>query len=69
MYRIDCFLKYYNSLSDTQVEIEKGIWVNAKPVNFSYGIITKKYWLIKYSCLKDAVKVFLGKADAVTWNK
>ena len=44
MYRIDKFLEYYNSLNGASTEIEKGIWVYAKPIPFYYGFFTKKYW-------------------------
>ena len=44
MYRIDKFLKYYDSLKDTQSEIEPGIWVNSQPLPFYYGVLTKEFW-------------------------
>ena len=69
MYRIDKFLEYYNNLNGTNVEIEKGIWANAKPIPFYYGIFTKKYWKIFRSRLVDAWFVFRGKAEAITWEK
>ena len=69
MYRIDKFLNYYQSLNGTNVEIKKGIWVNAKPIPFYYGIFTKKYWKIFRSRLVDAWFVLRGKAEAITWEK
>ena len=41
MYRIDEFLKYYNSLSDAGCQIDDGVWVNAQPLPFYNGIFTK----------------------------
>lgn len=67
MYRIDKFLRYYNSL-DCKMEIEPGVWVNAKPLPFYYGIFTKKYWKIKWGLLKDAKEVLKGKADVIVWD-
>ena len=67
MYRIDKFLKYYNSL-DVQTEIEHGVWVKAKPLPFYYGIFTRGYWKMKWGHLKDAIEVLKGKADVVTWE-
>lgn len=29
MYRIDKFLRYYDSLKDIQMQIEDGVWVHA----------------------------------------
>jgi len=69
MYRIDKFLQYYNSLKDTQMKIETGVWVNAQPLPFSYGIFTKKYWEERKQRKKDAKAILKGKAIAVTWNK
>ena len=69
MYRIDEFLRYYNSLKDTQMEIEKGVWVNAQPLSFPYGILTKEYWVEREKRKKDAKAVLKGDAIAVTWNR
>ena len=69
MYRIDKFLQYYNSLKDTQMEIEPGVWVNARPLPFFYGIFTKKYWEERRQRKKDAKAVLRGNAIAVTWKK
>jgi len=66
MYRIDRFLEYYNRLGSTQAEITKGVWVNAQPCPFYYGILTIGYWQEKRQKLKDAIAVFKGKAVAVT---
>ena len=68
MYRIDKFLQYYNSLKDCKCEMAKGVWVNAKPLPFYYGVCTKGYWKERIKRLKDAYQVFRGKADAVTWE-
>ena len=68
MYRIDKFLQYYHSLKDTQVEIEPGIWVNARPLPFYYEIFTKEYWRERKQRKKDARAVMKGKAIAVTWE-
>jgi len=68
VYRIDKFLEYYNSLQGTQCQIDKDIWVNAKPLPFYYGILTKRYWKEWFQRRKDANKVRQGKAIAVTWE-
>ena len=68
MYRIDEFLKYYNSLNGTQQEIADGIWVNAKPLDFEPGILTKEYWIQRKNRKKDAKAVLKGDAIAVTWK-
>lgn len=68
MYRIDKFLEYYDSLSDAQVEIEKGVWVNARPLPFPYSIFSKEYWEKRKQRKKDAKSVLKGKAIAVTWE-
>ncbi len=69
MYRIDKFLEYYNSLGDMGCEISPGVWVNAKPEPFYYGILTKEYWSKRKQRKKDAKAVLKGEAIAVTWNK
>ena len=69
MMRIDKFLRYYKSLEGTQIEIEKGIWVNAQPLPFLYGIFTKAFWRDRKQRKKDAKAVMQGKAVAVTWRK
>jgi hypothetical protein len=68
MYRIDKFLEYYNSLRDVGVEIEPGVWVNAQPMPFYNGILTKDYWRERKQRRKDAKAVLRGKAVAVTWE-
>jgi len=68
MYRIDEFLKYYNSLSDCQCQIEEGVWVNARPLPFCPGIFTKEFWAERKRRKKDAKAVLQGKAVAVTWE-
>jgi len=68
MYRIDEFLKYYNSLKDTQCQISPGVWVNAQPLPFYYGIFTKGFWKERKQRKKDAKAVLQGKAVAVTWG-
>ena len=69
MFRIDEFLKYYESLNDTQAQISPGVWVNARPLPFYYGILTKEYWKERKQRKKDAKAVLSGKAIAVTWEK
>jgi hypothetical protein len=69
IYRIDKFLEYYNSLKDCQMEIEKGIWVNAKPLPYYYGALTLDFWKIFFRKLKECFYVLSGKAIAVTWEK
>jgi len=68
MYRIDEFLKYYNSLEDTQCQIEEGVWVNARPLPFYPGFLTREYWRERKQRRKDAKAVLQGKAVAVTWE-
>lgn len=68
MYRIDKFLKYYDSLKDTQVHISPGVWVNARPIQFENGLLTKEYWRERKQRKKDAKAVRQGKAIAVTWE-
>lgn len=68
MYRIDEFLKYYNSLKSCQTEIEEGVWVNALPIPFYPGILTKEYWKERKQRKKDAKAVLRGEAIAVTWK-
>ena len=69
MYRIDKFLEYYQSLSGSDMEIEKGIWVHSKPIPFYNGFLTKEYWKNLKDRLKGSFAVLRGKADAVTWEK
>ena len=68
MYRIDKFLEYYNNLKGCQCEIEPGVWVNAQPLSFYYGILTKEYWKERKQRKKDAKAVMKGDAIAVSWN-
>jgi hypothetical protein len=68
MYRIDEFLKYYDSLKDCQGQIAPGVWVNMRPLPFYYGIFTKEYWKERRERKKDAKAVMSGKAVAVTWS-
>ncbi len=68
MYRIDEFLKYYDSLKGNQTEISKGVWVNARPLPFYYGVFTKKFWRQRKYRKKDAKAVMRGKAIAITWE-
>ncbi len=69
MYRIDKFLEYYNSLKDNGCEIAPDVWVNAQPLPFYYGILTKEYWRERKQRKKDAKAVLKGEAIAVTWKK
>ena len=66
--RIDKFLEYYSSLSDVQMEVEKGVWVNSRPLPFYYGVFTKEFWKERKQRIKDAKAVLQGKAIAVTWE-
>jgi len=68
IYRIDKFLKYYDSLKDNQMEIEKGIWVNAKPLPFCDGFLTKDFWKEIWSRIKNAWVIIRGNGDVVTWK-
>ena len=69
MYRIDKFLEYYKSLDGVGMEIESVVWVNARPLPFYNGILTKDYWSERKQRKKDAKAVMEGKAIAVTWKK
>jgi hypothetical protein len=68
MYRVDEFLRYYESLHGTSTEIEPGRWVYSKPIPFYPGFFTKLYWKNFKSRLVDAWAILRGKADAVTWE-
>jgi len=71
MYRIDKFLRYYDSLKGDQNEIEEGVWVNALPLpypNCMCDLFTKRYWRERKQRRKDAKAVLQGKAVAVTWR-
>lgn len=70
MYRIDKFLEYYNSLSlnGVKTQISPGIWVNARPIQFCYGVFTKEFWRERKQRKKDAKAIMSGKAVAVTWE-
>jgi len=68
MFRIDKFLEYYNSLKGTGMEMAPGVWVNARPLPFYYGILTKEYWKERKQRKKDAKAVMRGDAVAVTWK-
>ena len=69
MYRIDKFLEYYNSLKGNQRCFDGKVWVNARPVPFYPGILTKEYWKERRQRKKDAKAVLQGKAIAVTWEQ
>ena len=72
MYRIDKFLEYYNSLKDTQCEIESGVWVNAQPLpyyNCLGDLFTKEFWEKRRQRKKDAKAVLRGTAIAITWER
>ena len=68
MYRIDKFLEYYNGLNTVQVEIEKGVWVDARPLPFYYDFLSKEFWRERKQRRKDAKAVLKGKVIAVTWE-
>ena len=68
MFRIDKFLDYYQSLSGTQMQLENGRWVNARPLPFYPGFLTRDYWRIRRERRRDAKAVRQGKAIAVTWD-
>jgi len=58
----------YKSLDGNQAQIEPGVWVNARPLPFYNGILTKEYWREKRQKIKDAKAVLKGEAIAVTWK-
>ena len=69
MYRIDKFLTYYHSLHGVRTEIERGVWVNARPLPFYNGIFTRAYWKERKKRRIDAMAVLRGEALAVTWER
>ena len=68
MYRIDEFLKYYDSLKGVDTLISPGVWVHARPLPFYYGILSKSFWRERKQRKKDAKAVLKGEAIAVTWK-
>ena len=65
--RIDKFLEYYKSLDGNQTCYD-GVWVNARPLPFYCGILTKEYWRERKQRIKDAKSILKGDAIAVTWK-
>lgn len=68
MRRIDEVIKEIKT-TDTHAQIDKDIWVPARPLLFSYGILTGGYWCHKGRRLKDAWQVLTGYAEAVDWGQ
>ena len=50
---------------DCQVQLQNGRWVNARPLEFSYGVATVGYWRVARQRLSDAWQVFCGRAEAI----
>jgi hypothetical protein len=67
MYRVDEFLEYCTRPNRAK-SCYDGKWVNARPLPFYYGILTKGYWIERKKRMKDAKAVLQGKAVAVTWE-
>lgn len=51
--------------SDCQMELPNGKWVNARSLDFVYGVATAGYWRALRRRASDAWQVFRGHADAV----
>ena len=51
--------------SDCKMELPNGKWVNARPVEFQYGVATAGWWRALRHRASDARHVLLGRADAV----
>jgi len=48
-----------------QTQLENGRWVNARPLEFGYGIATTGFWRVMRRRAADAWHVLRGRADAV----
>jgi len=48
-----------------QTQLENGKWVNARSLEFSYGIATAGFWREMRRRAVDAWHVLRGRADAV----
>jgi len=48
-----------------QTELENGRWVNARALEFSYGVATAGFWRAMLRRASDAWQVLRGRADAV----
>jgi hypothetical protein len=74
MYRIDEFLEYYQNLGKSgntagyKKPDGREVWVNAQPLPFYDGILSKDYWRKRKQRKKDAKAVLKGDAIAVTWK-
>jgi len=51
--------------SDCQAQLPNGKWVNARPLEFSYGVATAGFWRAMRRRLLDAWQVFRGRAEAI----
>lgn len=51
--------------SDCQQELPNGKWVNARPLEFPYGVATAGYWRALWRRASDAWQVFCGRAEAI----
>lgn len=51
--------------SDCQTELSNGRWVNARPLEFSYGIATVGFWRVMRLRVADAWRVLRGRAEAI----
>ncbi len=51
--------------SDCQTQLPNGKWVNARSLEFSYGVATAGFWRVMCRRMSDAWQVFRGRADAV----
>ena len=50
---------------DCKMELPNGKWVNARPIEFQYGIAAAEWWRALQRRASDARHVLLGRADAV----
>jgi len=59
------FLDELSEPSDTQSQLPDGRWVNARPLEFHYGIATAGYWRLFLRRVMDAWQVLCGRAEAI----
>lgn len=59
------FLDELLAPSGCQTQLPNGKWVNARPLEFSYGVVTAGYWRAARRRVLDAWQVFRGRAEAI----
>lgn len=65
MKTIDQLLEETFEDTGSQQQLPSGKWITAKPVPYHYGPLTRQYWSITWTRIKDACAVLRGKAFAV----